>query len=378
VKILFLTDGLAPFVIGGMQQHSTMMVKHLAPMVEEIAVMHCGYPDEAPASDSEVLEVLGPLSNVNVVGIPFIDNSSFPGHYVRASKAYSLNLYNTVSNDLSSFDVVYAQGFTGYAFIGKHKKLVSNLHGLNMFQRCFSLREKSDKILLKPLARKILLNSSHVISLGGNLTDTLLKLGVNKKQIVVSQNGIESKYILSSSEVKQNIKEIDSKFLRIIFIGRNDTVKGLHILRQVLAKLPSPVHLTLVGEVGPIESKIHTIENLGVIKSKDELFKLIDTSHALVVPSLSEGMPTVILEAMARGKAIIATDVGAVSELVGECNGRLIPPNDVKALADAISNIKSDFFEKRSNISLSKVTSFTWGAIAVKFLDEIKLTLRNS
>ena len=377
MKILFLTDGLAPYVIGGMQQHSTMMVKHLAPLVDELTLMHCGCPNQPPSSDNEVLEVLGSPSNVHVIGLSFVDKSSLPGHYVRASKAYSLNLYNSISKDLNSFDVVYAQGFTGHCFLGKHKCLVSNLHGLNMFQRFFSLRQKSEKILLRPLARKILLNSSHVISLGGNLTATLLKLGVNKKQIVVSQNGIESKYILSSSEVKQNLKEIDSEFLQIIFIGRNDKVKGLHILRQALSKITSPVHLTLVGEFGPIESKSHTIENVGVIKSKDELFKRIDSSHVLVAPSLSEGMPTVILEAMARGKAIIATDVGAVSELVDESNGRLIPPNDVKALADAINQIKADIVEKGSNRSLSKVTSFTWGEIAGKFLDEIKLTLRN-
>ena len=142
MKILFLTDGLAPFVIGGMQQHSTMMVKHLAPLVDEITVMHCGNPNKDPASDSDVLGALGSPSNVSVIGFVFKDQSSFPGHYVRASKKYSLNLYNTISNDLSSFDVVYAQGFTGYAFIAKHKKLVSNLHGLEMFQRSFSLREK--------------------------------------------------------------------------------------------------------------------------------------------------------------------------------------------------------------------------------------------
>jgi glycosyltransferase involved in cell wall biosynthesis len=209
-----------------------------------------------------------------------------------------------------------------------------------------------------------------VISLGGDLTDTLHRIGVNNKRIVVSQNGIETKYILSNSEVKQNLKEIDSTLLRIIFIGRNDKVKGLDILRQALSKISSPLHLTIVGYVGLIKSRIHIIENLGVIKSKDELFKRIDASHALVVPSLSEGMPTVILEAMARGKAIIATDVGAVSELVDESNGRLIPPYDVKALAEAINKIKVDVVEKGSNSSLSKVTSFTWGEIAKKFLSK--------
>ena len=259
MKILFLTDGLAPFVIGGMQQHSTMMVKHLAPLVEKITVMHCGYPNEEPASDSEVLGVLGSPSNVIVFGFVFNDRLSFPGHYVRASKKYSLNLYNTISNDLSSFDMVYAQGFTGYSFLGRHTCLVSNLHGLNMFQPSFSLSEKSDKILLRPIARKILLNSSHVISLGGNLTETINRLGVNNKRILVSQNGIESKYILSSSELNQNLKEIDSKFLRIIFIGRNDKVKGLTVLRQALSKITSSVHLTLVGEFGTIESNSHAL-----------------------------------------------------------------------------------------------------------------------
>ena len=141
--------------------------------------MHCGNPNKAPASDSDVIGVVGSPSNVNIIGLIFKDNSSFPGHYVRASKKYSLCLYNTISKDLSSFDVVYAQGFTGYSFLGKHKKLVSNLHGLNMFQGSFSMREKLDKILLKFIAKKILLNSYRVISLGGALTDILNRIGLN-------------------------------------------------------------------------------------------------------------------------------------------------------------------------------------------------------
>jgi len=374
MKILFLTDGLAPFVIGGMQQHSTMMVKHLAPLVEEITVMHCGYPNESPASYSEVLDALGSPSNVFVLGIPFSDKSSFPGHYVRASKKYSLNLYNNISNDLSSFDVIYAQGLTGYSFIGKHQCLVSNLHGLEMFQKSFSLREKLEKRILINISSEILMNSSFVISLGGKLTDILLTIGVIHNRIIRSPNGIAADNILQTSP--HNNSWIHSENLHLIFIGRDEERKGLHILRESLPEIQFPLHLTLVGDIDPIESKTHTIENTGVIKSKDELFKRIDKSHALVVPSLSEGMPTVILEAMARGKAIIATDVGAISELVDASNGRLIPPNDVKALANAINKIKTDVV-KGSNNSLSKVTSFTWGEIAVRFLDELKLNLRS-
>ena len=375
MKILFLTDGLAPYVIGGMQQHSTMMVKHLAPLVDELTLMHCGCPNQPPSSDNEVLEVLGSPSNVHVIGLSFVDKSSLPGHYVRASKAYSLNLYNSISKDLNSFDVVYAQGFTGHCFLGKHKCLVSNLHGLEMFQKSFSLREKLEKRILINLSSEILMKSSFVISLGGKLTDILFTIGVRPNRMIISPNGIAADNILTDSP--HNNSGVYLEKLHLIFIGRDEERKGLHVLRKAVSNITHPLHLTLVGAVCPIESKVHTIENLGVIKSKDELFKRIDASHALVVPSLSEGMPTVILEAMARGKSIIATDVGAVSELVDESNGRLIPPNDVKALEDAIKKVKADVFEKGSNRSLSKVTSFTWDEIAEKFLDEIKLTLRN-
>ena len=46
MRLLFLTDGLSPFVLGGMQQHSTMLVKHLAPLVDHVTVMHCGNLNE--------------------------------------------------------------------------------------------------------------------------------------------------------------------------------------------------------------------------------------------------------------------------------------------------------------------------------------------
>ena len=370
MKMLFLTDGLAPFVIGGMQQHSTMMVKHLAPLVEEITVMHCGYPNEAPASDSDVLGVVGSPSNVNVIGLIFKDNSSFPGHYVRASKKYSLNLYNNISNNLSSFDVIYAQGFTGYSFLGKHKKLVSNLHGLEMFQKSFSLKEKLEKLILKNVSTDIIKKSSFAISLGGKLTDILIAIGVKRNRIIISPNGIAADNILPISH--QNNNRTNSEKLHLIFIGRDEERKGLHILSKALSEIQSPLHLTLVGEVGPVESKFHTIENIGLIKSKDELFKLIDKSHALVVPSLSEGMPTVILEAMARGKAIIASNVGAVPELVDDSNGKLVPPNDAKLLAKAIENLGDNDFKKASEQSLEKVALFTWGEIAIRFFANCK------
>ena len=362
MKILFLTDGLAPFVIGGMQQHSTMMVKHLALHVDEITVMHCGYPNEEPASDSDVLGVLGSPSNVSVIGFVFNDRSSFPGHYVRASKKYSLNLYNNISNDLSSFDVIYAQGFTGYAFIGKHKKLVTNLHGLNMFQKSFTVMEMLEKRILRSISKHILVNSNYSISLGGILTDILIKLGV--KKIIVCPNGIEHRYILESRTKNEG-------GLMFLFIGRNDKAKGFSMLLEALKMIKTAKNVRVIGPLPENKIRPHLITYLGEIKSKDQIFELIDTSDVLVVPSLSEGMPTVILEAMARGKAVIATDVGAVSELVSEENGVLIQAGSVEELSNALTRISKDDLHRAEMFSIQKAKNLTWERVIGNLLKEL-------
>ena len=362
MKILFLTDGLAPFVIGGMQQHSTMMVKHLALHVDEITVMHCGYPNEEPASDSDVLGVLGSPSNVSVIGFVFNDRSSFPGHYVRASKKYSLNLYNNISNELSSFDVIYAQGFTGYAFLGKHKKIVSNLHGLNMFQNSFTVMEMLEKKILRSISKHILLNSDYSISLGGILTEILMKLGV--KKIIVCPNGIEHRYIQESRTKNEGE-------LMFLFIGRNDKAKGFPMLLEALKLIKTAKNIRVIGPLPENKIRPHLITYFGEIKSKDKIIELIDTSDVLVVPSLSEGMPTVILEAMARGKAVMATDVGAVSELVSEENGVLIKAGSVEELSNAITNISKDDLHRAEMVSIQKAKNLTWDRVIENLLKEL-------
>ena len=61
-----------------------------------------------------------------------------------------------------------------------------------------------------------------------------------------------------------------------------------------------------------------------------------------VLPSLTEGTPNAIIEAMSHGKPIIATAVGGIPDVVSEEVGILVPPNDVKALASAMSLLAGD------------------------------------
>jgi len=338
-----------------------MMVKHLAPLVKEITLLYCGLPNEAPPPDLEVLKLLGDPENVKVIGVEFQDRSVFPGHYVRASKRYSNKLLFAINNPLSSYDLVYAQGFTGYAFLGRHENIVSNLHGLEMFQRAFSMRELIEKSILRNIARIILLKSSYCISLGGGLTDILLGIGVDR--IIVSPNGIDDKWIIDSCTN-------DEGNLSLVFIGRNDNRKGFPILLEALKQSKERVSLSVIGPWPEIKITPHELNFYGEIKSKERIFEIIDKADVLVVPSLSEGMPTVILEAMARGKAIIATDVGAVSDLVSDENGVLIEPGSVEAMTRAIEKIKTVDLQNTSKVSINLAKKFVWQRVAKNLLEE--------
>lgn len=339
LRLLLLTDGLAPFVTGGMQQHSTLLAKHMAPLLKHLTVMHCGpINGEVPCSEEVLAELENP-SNIHIVGIPLIDYGKLPGHYLRASKRLSRS-YLKEAGDLSAYDAIYAQGLTGDAFLGKHSKVMVNLHGLEMFQPGYSLREILAKSWLRPLFRRQIRKALRAVSLGGRLTDLLVENGVPEDKIVVIPNGIEAKWILSEEERRKKAEMRKGRHIRFVMVGRNEFRKGLHILQAAMAELTQPIELHMIGDWPQWDAGIHNVIHHGVIRDKVALMSTLDECDILLLPSLSEGMPTVIMEAAARGLACIATDVGAVKEVVP--SGNLVPPGDARLLKMIMEKIQSD------------------------------------
>jgi glycosyltransferase involved in cell wall biosynthesis len=95
----------------------------------------------------------------------------------------------------------------------------------------------------------------------------------------------------------------------------------------------------LASELG-VRSKVHF---LGTISWGDALFKVMQDSDILILPSLTEGLALVLLEAMSQGLPVVASNVGGTPEVVcDEVTGLLFPVGDAGALADAISRLVSD------------------------------------
>jgi sugar transferase (PEP-CTERM/EpsH1 system associated) len=141
------------------------------------------------------------------------------------------------------------------------------------------------------------------------------------------------------------------KFL-IGTIGRLDAVKDQATLIRAFARLiterpalAQTARLVIIGD-GPLHGELRALleqENLlhlcWLPGSRDDIPALLRSLDLFVLPSLNEGISNTILEAMASGLPVVATDVGGNPELVvdGE-TGRLVPPADPAALAGAIED----------------------------------------
>lgn len=140
--------------------------------------------------------------------------------------------------------------------------------------------------------------------------------------------------------------------VHMVFLGRIGDHKGAFRLLDAWAKLArdpgtaagcnNVATLTMAGD-GEVERARRRIRELRLEDtvelrewlSKSDVDELLDRSHVLVLPSRNEGQPMAVLEAMARGLCVVASDVGGLPEMIGGGHGVIVPPDDVDAIAEA-------------------------------------------
>ncbi len=140
----------------------------------------------------------------------------------------------------------------------------------------------------------------------------------------------------------------DERRGRLIMVGSLEhRYKGVDVLIEALATLSSEFELTIVGDGKELPSLRRLANALGEpvhfkgrLPAGSAIRSELDRADLFVLPSRQEGLPPVLLEAMARGLPCLASDVGGCGELLpAEC---LVPPNDVAALAAAIRELSDD------------------------------------
>jgi glycosyltransferase involved in cell wall biosynthesis len=152
----------------------------------------------------------------------------------------------------------------------------------------------------------------------------------------------------STGETFASIKRSRENSPVVLTVARLDKQKGHTYLLKAAADVPGALFI-FAGD-GPEKTNLENqARELGLadrvvfLGKRNDIPELLNGCDIFVLPSLYEGLPLSIMEAMAAGKPVVASDIGGVNELVrdGE-TGYLVPPGDTQALAHGINTLVSD------------------------------------
>lgn len=385
MRIALLTDGLFPYRVGGMQRYSAHLAEALVEKGVELSLFHTVRNKNFSKASAISLDGFKRdfRERVNNQFLEYPPTGHLPGHYLRDSQEYSEQLLRKFCASCPTVDFIYAQGQTGLAFVNAKKRGIKfppigvNIHGFEMFQPTADFISFVAKHMVRSRFTKILNGADFVFTFPGKIREIAAKeLGIEETRIVVTRNGIPRSWILGKSSGR------DEK-TRFLFIGRVERRKGLPELIKAISMISRPdVEFHFVGpsknEIKDIDSRIHCH---GAINDSNTLQSILDCCDVLISSSFAEGMPTTILEAMSRGLAIIATDVGATSCMVDDENGLLISspkPALLKDAIEALAGLSDEQLLLKKEISLSRINSFSWDEIAKDLIANIAGILRNT
>ncbi len=189
-------------------------------------------------------------------------------------------------------------------------------------------------------------------SLGGFLRD---RVRIPPAKIAVIPNALLPMPAVAPRRFR-TLLNLDRRIPLVVGVGRLHRQKGFDLLVEALALWPEmatrPV-LALVG-AGPEEARLKRLAmrrgvegSLRFVGAMDSAAEALADADVVTIPSRWEGMPNVAMEAMALGRPVVATRVGALPELLGEA-GVLVPPGDPGAMATAIATLLANPERARS------------------------------
>ena len=380
MKIAIITDGISPYIMGGMQQHSSSLAKQLVLNGNEVTLYHYVSKGDKKPSTHQINELFfnNEFKFHKVVCLYFPSSLRFPGHYIYNSYRYSKLVYEHLKTNLNNYDFIYSKGFSGWKLIiekVKNKlpvKIGVKFHGYEMYQYAPNIKIKLQHLMLRYFVKRINLKADAVFSYGNKISKIIKSLGVPNNRIIEAPSAIDKQWI-------SNRKLTVNKPLKFLFVGRFERRKGIYEIHQVIKRMSKTDQNAEFHFVGPIpekkQLKFDTLKVFyhGIIKDVDQKKQIYDDCDVLLCPSYSEGMPNVILEAMSRGLIIIGSNTGAVSSLVSNKNGVILESLNIESLLQAVTIL----FQKNNYDLISMKTEsrniifseFTW--------DKITLLLEN-
>ncbi len=232
-----------------------------------------------------------------------------------------------------------------------------------------------------PLRRKLIMDavekSGAVIARSDELARLLTIAGADSGKVHSIHNGVnQSIFYPRDREVCRQQLGLARDAKVIVFVGNFLPVKNPEFLLKAFSsrRIDDKVILTMIGN-GPLKSRLARIaESLGITDrvvftgplDSENVARWMGVSACLCLASHNEGLPNVVIEALASGLPVVASDVGGIGELVNRPElGCLVPTGDIKGYVSAIVR-QLNQVDSRTQTAIGD-SRFSWGECAQKY-----------
>ncbi len=330
MKILRVVSDLYPVVVGGLGLHTHEMSKWQIKMGHEVTVYTSNTDGRQTHEykDGYKIQRFKPILKIG-------GNSFMP------------TLFFKLIHTRNSFDIIHAHSHLFFSTnlcalvrkLGSPRLVITN-HGL--ISQTVPLWVH--KIYIPTIAKWTFKSADKIICYTEKEKSMLEKLGIDPDKILVIHNGTDTDTFVPCGKEKNNNQ--------ILWIGRFTPGKGVEYLIDafnILLKEYPDFKLLMIGRGHLKENIEQKIRDLNLSKNiiirefipNSELPEIYQNSDIFVLPSLNEGVPRTILEAMACGIPVVCTELPQLVDVVDGC-GLLVPVKDSQALAEGILRIISD------------------------------------
>jgi len=225
----------------------------------------------------------------------------------------------------------------------------------------------------KFMIRNINKHSDVITAVSINVMENAVKLGLDREKCIVIPNGVDLDFFKTDKQFRENPR-------KIVYVGRLLANKGPQILLQsaksVIRKIPD-IQFLIVGD-GPLLAKLDKFckennlnSNVKLLGRLEDIRPIMNESDLYVRPSYLDGMPLGVLEAMAMGLPVLATDIAGTKELIQHGKtGHLVRAGSADELANEIIELlqNPDYMKKIAINGLEFVSSkFDWDQVTQEY-----------
>lgn len=371
LRVLAFCDYFHPRSGGGAERVAFEIYRRLASWGARVTVVTTAEPGPHPDAASQGLEVV-PVRSIDLSRSIGVQIAMTTGA-ARVARRLAARLDPDVlhANSLqfqTSLAAARLQARSGIPMV-----LTAHIAGLDALPRALRAAAKLHE---HTVGRYVLSRSARVIAVSGAVAEHLDRYPGFAERVLVVPNAVDHERFHPPASTVSRPSEVS-----VTFIGRLVPNKGPHLLVEALGSLrplDPAMRVTIIGDGpmrGRLERRVNDLGLAGIVRFvgfSDQVEEHLRTTDVLVRPTLTEGMPLAVLEAMASGVCVVASDLPGTTELIrdGE-TGLVFPAGDVDMLAQTLRRalLLGRERERLGRAALERSRAYSWDRCARETLD---------